>query len=334
MPGIKALRKLQFGAETVPGTAVAATTIYRGNGTLEDAREHVNVQEDVGLLGGSDRVYLSKTEGKLALDDSPATFEQLPYLMQMWMNAASVADTGAGATGKIWTWTFPTTSVTQPKTYTVQGGDNQDTEFMTYTHAESIKLAGSATEAWMMSANLRGRSVEQLLSGYTTPITLPAVSEIMFGKTKLWIDDIGGVIGTTLKSATLLAATLSIETGIQAVYTANGELYFDFLKPTMPEITLEVTFEHDGTSVAEKEKWRNMQSRLVRLQAEGDPLATAGTFSKKTMRIDIAGKWEKFSKLDEQDGNDIVTGTLRAKFNSTANLFGAITVVNELATLP
>ncbi len=59
MAGARALRKLQFGKETTAGTNVDATTIWRGMGTIKDEREVVFPAEDVGILGGTDRSYIS-----------------------------------------------------------------------------------------------------------------------------------------------------------------------------------------------------------------------------------------------------------------------------------
>jgi hypothetical protein len=87
--------------------------------------------------------------------------------------------------------------------------------------------------------------------------------------------------------------------------------------------------------VAEKEAWRNGTPRQIRLLIEGDALTSAGTsYSKKTVRIDLAGKWESFEALSDQDGNDTVTGLFRARYNQLADLFAEIVVVNELTTLP
>jgi len=55
--GSKFLRKIQMGGEDVAGTGVAASTIWRGKGTLEDTREDVFPEEDVGYIGGTDRAY-------------------------------------------------------------------------------------------------------------------------------------------------------------------------------------------------------------------------------------------------------------------------------------
>jgi hypothetical protein len=61
-------------------------------------------------------------------------------------------------------------------------------------------------------------------------------------------------------------------------------------------------------------------------------LTTAGTFTTKKVRIDLAGKWESFDKIGEVNGNDIVTGTFRAGYNPTAAKFAEIKVVNQTAS--
>ena len=49
--------------------------------------------------------------------------------------------------------------------------------------------------------------------------------------------------------------------------------------------------------------------------------------------IDAAGVYEDWSELQDQDGNDVVTASLRVRYNSTAALKAEITVVNELSSL-
>jgi hypothetical protein len=184
-----------------------------------------------------------------------------------------------------------------------------------------------------MSADWVGRQVDPVT--YTAGLTPSAVETILFGKGKLYIDAASGTLGTTLKSSTLLAMELTIKTGWVPVWTADGSLAYAFIKQTAPEVTLSVTFEHDATSVAEKAAWRAQTARQMRLLFEGATLGTAGTaYSKKTLQIDLAGKWSKFEKLDEIDGNDVVKGTLTARYNTTAALYAVLTVVNELVSLP
>ena len=80
--GIKKLRKIQLGKETTAGTAVDATTVWRGMGTIEDGLEKVFVDEDIGYKSGVDRTYIPKVEARLDLDEIPATYEQILHILE------------------------------------------------------------------------------------------------------------------------------------------------------------------------------------------------------------------------------------------------------------
>ncbi len=332
MPGVKVLRKIQLGAESAAGTAVAATALWRGMGSREGGPVVKFPEEHVGYLSGLDRSYAGSLEAKATLEGE-ATFEQLPYIF-----AAGIKNTVTGAadgvgTSKIYAYAFPTTSANTIKTYTIEGGDNQAAEEMEYSFVTGFKLSGKPREALMVSADWIGRQIST--STYTGAIAVPTVEEIPFATGVLYLDAIGGTIGTTLKSNTLLGMEVDVKTGLQPVWTGDGQLYFAFHKQVAPEITVKMTFEHDTTSVAEKAIWRAQTARLLRLQFTGSAVGTPGTtYSKKTLRLDMAGKWEKFDKLDEIDGNDVVSGTFRARYNGTAAQFATFTVVNELTALP
>lgn len=332
MAGIKLLRKLQLGRETTAGTAVAATTIWRGMGTLEDQRETVFVEEDIGYLSGVDRTYQPRLQAALSMPSVPATFEQLPHILDAGIAVATPAADSTGS-GDVYTYTFPTTSAPTVKTYTLEGGDNEAAEEIEYAFVQSFTLEGSAGEALMVSAEWLGRQVST--SSFTTTATLPTVEEILFSKGKLYIDAADGTIGTTQKASTLLSATLNVNTGMAPVFTADGNLYFTFTKNVGSEVTLDITFEHDGTATAEKAAWRAQTPRLIRLQWEGAALGTAGNYTYKTLRVDLAGRWESFAALEDQDGNDVVTGTFRARYNATASKYAEIVVVaDDMAALP
>lgn len=333
MAGIKKLRKIQLGREATAGTAVAATTIWRGLGTIEDPREVVFPDEDVGILSGTDRSYVPKLAAALSMDAVPATFEQLVHYGEAGIKLVGTGAADGVGSGKIYDYPFPETSLNIIKTYTIEGGDNQEVEKMEYGFVSDFTLEGKAGEAWMMSANWQARQVAP--STFTAALAVPTVEEILFGKTKLYIDAVGGSYGTTQKANTLLSASLKVKTGWIPVFTGDGALYFTFAKSTMPEILLDIIFEHDGAATAEKVNWRAQTPRLIQLKAEGSALATPGTaYTYKTMIINLAGKWEKFSKLGEQDENDIVTGTFRARYNATKADIGNILIVNELANVP
>ena len=325
--GIKALRKIQAGKETTAGTAVAATIVWRGTGTLEDQRETIFPDEDIGYLSGVDRAYCPKLLAAFSFDAVPATFEQLPIILSAGVKDVVSGTTDTGGSGKVYTYTFPTTSQNTLRTWTLEGGDDSGAEEMEYSFVESFEISGNGGEAVMMSANWIGRQVS---TASFTSLSVPTVEEVLFGNGKLYID--GTTIGTTQVTNTLLGFSLNVNTGIVTKFTAEGQKYFSFATQTKPEVLLNVTFEHNASAVTEKATWRAGTARLIRLNITGNALTTAGTFATKLLRVDLAGKWEKFDKIGETNGNDIVTGTFRANYDPTAAKFAEIKVVNQTAS--
>lgn len=169
---------------------------------------------------------------------------------------------------------------------------------------------------------------------FTPAATLPAVEEMLFGMSKLYIDAIGGTIGTSQKSNTLYAATLNYDTGIVEKFLGDGRLDFSFFAMTKPSVKLDLTFEHNGSANVEKEMWRSQTARLLQIKCEGSTLTTGATYTKKSMIINLCGKWEDFKVLGDENGNDIIQGTFRAAYDSTGGKFAEIIVVNELSALP
>lgn len=326
--GIKALRRIQIGKETTPGTAVAATTFWRGTGTIQDNLTTVFPEEDIGLLSGADRSYIPMAQAILSLEETEATFEQLPYLFEMGLRHVDPTTDATG--GGIFAYSIPIVSSdylvsTDLATYTIEGGDNAAVEEFAYGFARSITLSGDAGGALMMSAEIVGRQVGT--TDFTTGLSIPDVEEILFSKGKLYISDVSGYPSTDLISNEFLSMDLSINTGWTPVYTADGSIYFSFVKLTQPEVILQITFEHNTNAIAEKANWRAGTARVIRLEFDG----SAAT---KELLIDIVGKWESFEALGERDGNDIVTGVFRGRYNATAAHFFDVVVRNNLASLP
>lgn len=330
--GVKALRKIQIGIESTAGTAVAADEIWRGRGTIEDELEIKFPEEDVGYLSPLNRSYIPKVGGKIELEEIEATFEQLPYLLTCGVLKVESGTADGAGTGKIYEFIAPTTAEAAISSLTIEGGDDAGEEEMAYCFAEKITLSGKGGEAVMMSATMLGRQVAA--STFTGSLTLDTVEEILAGKGKLYIDAVAGTIGTTLKSNTFREFKLEIETGWKRKFTGDGQVYFSFIEQVGPKVNLEITFEHDAIAVAQKVTWRAETPQQIRLIFTGGALTTPGTaYTYKTLTIDLAGMWEKFDKIDEEDGNDIIKGTFRGGYDATAALFLEMVVVNEVASL-
>lgn len=331
--GIKALRKIQLGEETTAaGTAIDATTIWRGQGSYQDDLELTFVEEDIGFISGVDRTYIAKLGGTLTMDDTPATFEQIGYLLGAGVKDVSGVADGPGS-GFVYTYALPTTAANAVKTFTLEFGDNAGEEEGYYGFVKDIAIGGAGGEALTMGANWMTRAPAP--GTFTVALSVPVVEDILFSKGVLFVDAVTTYPATTQVSSTLLAAALNITTGILPKFTADGSLDFTFIQYTRPEFLLDVTFEHNASAVTEKAAWRAETPRAIQLKFEGSAMETGGgTYTNKTLIIDLLGKWESFDSLSDQDGNDIVTGTFRAAYNDTASAMGQIIVVNELTALP
>jgi hypothetical protein len=321
-----------MGRETTAGTAVAASSLWRGIGAIKDNREVTYVEEDVGVISGLDRNYIAKIDGQLSFEETPATFEQILHVFEAGIKTVGTGVVDTGGSGKVYAYPFATTATPTIKTYTIEGGDNQQAEEMEYAFVEEFTLSGEGGGPLNLSAEWRGRQVQN--ATFTGSIAIPTVEDILFTKGKLYIDAVGGTIGSTLKSNLLIAANVNVKTGIIPKFFADGNLYFSIHQFTMPEITVEVTYEHDANAVAQKAIYRAGTPQLYRLEWTGAALTTAGTFNFKTLRFDFAGTYEDWSALDDRDGNSIVTASLRARYNATAARFAEFKVVNQLASVP
>lgn len=331
----KPTRKIQIGQETTAGTAVAATTIWRGTGSLEDTRQIVFPDEYSGYFPGVTRSYCPKYGAAIKLAGE-ATYEQLPYIFTSGVKAVTTGVADGGGTGKVYTYPFSTTSPNTFTTFTIEGGDGYEAEEAEYCFVQSFTLSGKAGESLMIDADLIGRQI--LSTTYTAGLTLPTVEEILFNSGAIYIDLVGGTIGGTLKSYTMYEFSMNVKrTGAIPTWTASGSagaMVFGSSKLAGPiDATLDVIFEHDATPIAEKAWYRGRYPRKIRLKFLGSALATAATYTNKTLQIDLSGIWEKFDKLDEIDGNDVVKGTMRIRYDTTAALGCQTIIVNNLATL-
>jgi hypothetical protein len=329
--GIVSLRKTQFGPEATAGTAVAATSVQRllSNGAKNDSPvEFIN--ENIGYLPQVNRTAQPKLAASIAFEDSPLTFEQAMYPFSAGIKTVSAVADGAGS-GKIWTYAFPTTAPNSIKTWTIEYGDNIQAREMEYSFCESFAISFNAGEVVNISSNWIGRQWTN--TTFTGALSAPTVEELLTSKGKLYIDAVGGTIGTTQVTNTLLSGTLNVMTGWKPVWTADGNLYFSFAKNTQPEITLDLTYEHNTSAETEYSAFVAGTPRQMQLSFVGSALTSAGTFTTKILSINLAGTYETWDAFGDQDGNNTVSCTFRAAYDSTAALFANIAVVNEVATI-
>ncbi|KKT30763.1 MAG: hypothetical protein UW18_C0011G0024 [Microgenomates group bacterium GW2011_GWF1_44_10] len=334
--GAKWARKIQWGTEvsSAIGTKVAATSIVRGVGVFEDDDVHNRHVEDVNLINGTTDSYVARRGGKLSMDFDPISFEQITDVLQCGIVEATASVDGAG-TGQIWVYPFPTASSPSVSGKSLEFGDDAGAEVMDYSIAQSITLTGSPQSQYTCNVNWYGRKQDPQAFTALTSSSIPVVNPMLFGKTKLYIDAIGGTIGSTLIDCTVLGLTLNIDFGLTPKWCARGSLEFGSIVRTAFVPRLTMSLEYNTTSIAEKVFFRAGTARKIRLTIEGASVATAGTtYTYKTFNLDLAGYFERVSGVGELDGNNTIDFEFVGAYSDTAGIFGEIIVVNELATIP
>ena len=221
------------------------------------------------------------------------------------------------------------------QTLTARIGDNSKVVKGAYAYPKDFTIEGSGkgdTDVIMMSANWEVR--QWIDDAFTASLSNVATDVFSFAESQLAIDAVGGTLGAT-DFGVFTDFSLKYNTGIKKRYAANNSKNYDSaVLRGGPEIVITIGMPWDTKSQAEVGYWRAQTARKMRLKLNGATLGTGGTtYTKKTIQIDLPGKWESFDGLDDVEGGDIVRGTFRCKYNATAALNPVFTVVNELSTL-
>lgn len=321
--------KIQLGRESTAGTAVAATSVWRGPATdIVDDSAHEFAEEDIGLLLPADREYVPKKAAKLSLAETELTFEQVLHILEAGIKAATPSGTGP----YVYTYTFPTTTTPNTiKTYTIETGNAVagDVNEMEYAFVDEFSLSGATGEAWKMSASWVGR--QKTPTTFTDALSVVSVEEALFSRTTLYIDSSGSTVGTTAKNGVLTAASVNVKTGVVPVWTADGQLYFYKHKFTRPEVTFNLSLELEsdtGIVVAQRAAGVAKTLQLFQLNIAG--ASTSG------MKINFAGKYDTngFGEYQNSDGNTVIEVSGKAIYSSTDALFASFIVTNSVASVP
>ncbi len=335
--GVKRLTKIQRGREVTPGTAVVATSIRRGLAVPpSDDRINIRPDENVGLSSPSNRQYTAGLLASLEPPTSEATFEDFQHVAEAGIKTVVPTQDGTG-TGYISAYPLPHQDSNTTKTYTLEAGNQKIVEKVEYGFVTEFSLEGKINEAWKLTEKWQGRQCTIMGGGFTAGLTIPSVREMLFNTTKFYIDNIGGTLGTTQLTNTVIGAKINVVTGLKAQHTGDGALYFSYMDFIGAKCTVELTMLNNASSLAERVLYRSNTARLLRIKIEDSKaLATPGTtYSYRTMLADFAGMYSEFGDPREEDeGSAAHKVVFECGYDATAALFAKFTNVNELSTVP
>lgn len=331
--GVKTLRKVQLGRESTAGTAVAASTIWRGLALMpQDDRINERPEENVGLSSMTTRQYTPGLLASMAFPSTPATFGNIQHVLEAGIKTVTPVQDGAG-TGYVNAYAMPSGDSNTTKTYTIEGGDNKIMEEMEYSFVVDFELTGKKNEAWMLTSNWQGR--QGTVASFTGALSIPVAREMLFNKTKFYVDAIGGTIGTTQLTNSVIEASLKVTTGLKAQFTAEGNLYFSFMDFIGAKATMEWTMLHNATTAAQRVIAKANTPQLFQFNVLGTALTTPATETVERFTAGFAGVYSEFNAPnDEDEGSNIYKVSIECGYDTTAATFGTLTLVNQLSAVP
>ena len=331
--GNKALRVCQVGKETVWGTPVAATAVLGGLTDLTIDPQPTNVQRRFlqGDYAPSHAVVQTDLRAK-GMVSGDFVCEDFPIVGNC---AIKGAVTGAVIDTSAYTYAFPFPMTASPAI-----------EFRTwefYDQIQEYQASAALIESFTLSggnaidsvvafqANLLfGKIVKSTLTG---ALTSRAMTVMPCANMKLYIDALGGTIGTTVKADTLIGWTFTYNTGLHLKKFQSGAINPSAWGYGIPSWKLDVTAEFNTVAVAEVDAALAGTGRLYRLIGENG-LAGAST-AKYTLDIQCAGDIVGISDLwGDRDGNTIATFSLAGRYDRGAFAnYGKINVISKTVTL-
>lgn len=198
---------------------------------------------------------------------------------------------------------------------------------------KSFMLSGQAGSEAMVrySSQWIGKKVETAtVTGALGNRTVEALPANMM---KLYIDALGGTVGTTIKADTLISWSINYDSGAHLKQFQTGDTLPSALGYAKPAVTFSLTAEFNATGIAEVAAFLAGTGRLIRLEGLGS-LAGAAT-AYRTFRAELAVQHLTIDDLyGDRDGNTTVTlsGAVRYDSGAFAN-YAKFTIINALAAL-
>lgn len=264
--------------------------------------------------------------------EGDVTFEELPLLLGSAVKGAvagSLSDTTA------YTYSYPAPLTASPACdtrifETYDGGQGYQGLGMV---CKSFSLSGQAGSEGMVryASQWIGKKVEA--ASPTGALGNRTVEGLPANMVKLYIDALGGTVGTTIKADTLISWNINYDSGAHLKQFQTGDTFPSLLGYAKPAVTFSVTAEFNSVGQAEVAAFLAGTGRLIRLEGLGS-LAGAATVY-RTFRADLALQHLSIDSLyGDRDGNTTVTlsGAVRYDSGAFAN-YTKFTVINALSAI-
>ena len=333
--GTEAFRKIQYGKESIHGTAVAATKMLPvALGQIKDDRKPVIPRENAGVKADGVRAYVSGMLVKDSLKFDNLYFQCLPMLFSAGVKGGvTPVEQTTDQDDYLWDFGPSLTASNAQESLTIERGDDTFMVETEYAMFERIKLSGSvnqdgASSIMTAEADFFGR--QNTSSSFTSLSPQTGLVAVDASLAKFYLDSAWGSVGSTEKANTLRGYDIEILTGLHPKFHGSSNEYFDTHGEGRMAIMASFIFEGNSNMEAIWTAKNAATLQAVRLQVLGPQI---GTGEVHTLTVDIAGVWDSVIPLTgESNGNDLWAAVIRGYAPGGGDMFDLqlITDVNAI----
>ena len=224
------------------------------------------------------------------------------------------------------TWTIQPgiSAKANPDAYTLEYGDDVQAFQMEYCQATEIKLSGAIDSPIALEVTGFGRQVTN--NAFTGSLADAEVESALFQRSQYFLDDTAADLGTTRLQGAVRSVEANIMTGLVMRKYGDGNLYFTRVIETQHEVTVTLDLVNTAEVDAERTNWRNRTQRFLRIRIMGD--------DDRMVDFDIAGFWETFGELGDDDGETMFSATFKSAEDATWGSDYQLVVHNNISVMP
>lgn len=329
--GEKVFRKVQFGleADATPGTAVLATSMFLGTANVPVDRKPVYPEDTLGLRSRANRSVIYQIGvDKFTLKVEHGYFQALPFLLSTLLKECTPTETTPSQSDYLWAYTPSLTAANDPRTATIEVGDDTQAYEIEYCMGKSLKIEGKLGENAPVSLEQEFFG-KQVTPTTFTVLSLPSgVEEMAANTAQIFIDSAWANLGGTEKTSLLREFSVEILTGNHPKYhggeltmTGHGEGALDCM----------ITFTFEGNSDADVlfDSFQAQTTKAIRLAVTGGQI---GTGTNHGLIVDAFGTFEEVIPLgSEKDGDNLHTAVFHSINDGSGHQFAVSVTTNKSA---
>lgn len=332
----RALSKIQYGKETVKGTAVAATKVLAGaeiKGVPVDRKPDFP-EDALGVRARAARseVYELLVEDTLTIP--AAYFQMLPMIFSCGLKGnVTPTEVTPSQVDELWSFTPSMTAANAPDSLTLELGDDVQEYEVEYVMFKRIKVSGQIDQGGGASpvtieVDYFGRQMAE--STFTGALAIPTMTTMNAKLSKLYLDPLWANKGTTEK-AILRGFEFEIITGVHPKFFGSADKFFTVHDESVIDVMLTLTLEGLAAADTYFDDFQAQTAKAHALKIVG-PVIGSGT--PHSLNMFVWGVPEMVEPLSaESNGNNLHQVLIHGLYGATGAQIVDVQVTTNSLTI-